>query len=115
MGIAVESGYALLDRAAEFWAEAAAVGTAPVARLRVVSMANATRLAVESLALAVLDEAERAVGAAGMIAPHPLERLVRDLRTYLRQPNPDGALTSLGSSIANGIWVPGRRFDRGGP
>jgi hypothetical protein len=63
----------------------------------------------------VLDEAERAVGAAGMIAPHPLERLVRDLRTYLRQPNPDGALTSLGSSIANGIWVPGRRFDRGGP
>jgi alkylation response protein AidB-like acyl-CoA dehydrogenase len=115
MGIAVESGYALLDRAAEFWAEAAAVSAAPVARLRVVSMANATRLAVESLALAVLDEAERAVGAAGMIAPHPLERLVRDLRTYLRQPNPDGALTSLGSSIANGIWVPGRRFDRGGP
>jgi hypothetical protein len=41
MGIA-ESGYALLDRAAEFWAEAAAVGAAPVARLRVVSTANAT-------------------------------------------------------------------------
>ena len=51
-------------------------------------MANATRLAVESLALAVLDEAERAVGAAGMIAPHPLERLVRDLCTICVNPIP---------------------------
>jgi alkylation response protein AidB-like acyl-CoA dehydrogenase len=113
MGISVESGYALLDRASEFWLEAATVGMPSAAGSRMVSMANATRLAIESLALAVLDKAERAVGAAGMIAPHPLERLLRDLRTYLKQPNPDGALTSLGSSIANGIWAPGRRFARG--
>jgi hypothetical protein len=42
-----------------------------------------------------------------MIAPHPLERLIRDLRTYLRQPNPDGALSALGSAIAEGTWRPG--------
>lgn len=34
----------------------------------------------------VLEIAERSVGASGMIQPHPLERLMRDLRTYLRQP-----------------------------
>ena len=32
-----------------------------------------------------------------MIAPHPLERLIRDLRTYLRQPNPDAALAACRS------------------
>jgi alkylation response protein AidB-like acyl-CoA dehydrogenase len=94
MGIAVESGYALLDRAAEFWAEAAAVGAAPVARLRVVSMENATSWR----SLCSTRRNERS--AAGMIAPHPLERA--GSLYYLRQPNPDGPLTSLGSSIFYG-------------
>jgi hypothetical protein len=43
-----------------------------------------------------------------MIAPHPLERLMRDLRTYLRQPNPDAALAAVGAAVANGIWDPSR-------
>ena len=41
------------------------------------------------------------------MAPHPLERLMRDLRTYLRQPNPDGALAMLGTAIADRAWAPG--------
>jgi hypothetical protein len=40
------------------------------------------------------------------MAPHPLERLMRDLRTYLRQPNPDGALASIGAAVTNGVWLP---------
>ncbi len=75
-----------------------------------VATANAARGAVEAAALGVLEEAERGVGAAGLIAPHPLERLMRDLRTYLRQPNPDGALAGLGAAIADGRWEPGRTF-----
>jgi hypothetical protein len=54
-----------------------------------------------------MEIAERSVGVAGMMESHPLERLSRDLRTYLRQPNPDGALASVGAAVANGIWLPG--------
>jgi alkylation response protein AidB-like acyl-CoA dehydrogenase len=107
MGIAVESGYNWLERAARAWTAAEeADAEAPPAR-RLVAGVDAARSAVEAAALAVLEEAERGVGAAGLIAPHPLERLMRDLRTYLRQPNPDGALTSLGAAIASGTWRPG--------
>ena len=67
---------------------------------------NAARGAVERAALNVMELAERSVGAAGMIAPHPLERLMRDLRTYLRQPNPDGALALVGGAVADGVWLP---------
>jgi alkylation response protein AidB-like acyl-CoA dehydrogenase len=106
MGMSVESGYAWLDRAARYWAEPKhSLGDG------IVAIANATRLEVEALAMTIMEEAERGVGAAGLIAPHPLERLVRDLRTYLRQPNPDGALASLGSAVADGKWRPGSLFD----
>ncbi|KAB0682928.1 acyl-CoA dehydrogenase family protein [Aureimonas leprariae] len=105
MGIAVEEGYNWLDRTALAWEAAAAD---PAAGDSLVATANAARSAIEAHALAVLEEAERSVGAAGMIAPHPLERLVRDLRTYLRQPNPDGALASFGKAVAEGGWRPGR-------
>ena len=106
MGISVETGYAWLDRAAAAWQEAAEAKT-PTSSERLISTANAFRTVVETEALAVLELAERSVGAGGFIAPHPLERLVRDLRTYLRQPNPDGALSALGDAIAAGRWAPG--------
>ncbi len=104
-GIAVETGYAWLDRAAEAWG-GAHDGTAASAG-RVLAVANATRAGVEAGALSVLQEAEQAVGLAGLMAPHPLERQIRDLRTYLRQPNPDGALAALGQAITDGAWHPG--------
>jgi alkylation response protein AidB-like acyl-CoA dehydrogenase len=113
MGAAVEGGYAWLDRAATLWGEAVDGGPGGTAEARIMTFANAARGAVESLALRVLEEAEQSVGAAGMIAPHPLERLVRNLRTYLRQPNPDGALTAVGQAIADGIWCPGSSSGEG--
>jgi len=48
-----------------------------------------------------------------MIAPHPLERLIRDLRTYLRQPNPDRALAAVGTAVSNGSWAPGQPAGEG--
>ncbi|MBB4004357.1 acyl-CoA dehydrogenase family protein [Aurantimonas endophytica] len=107
MGIAVETGYAWLDRAAEAWDEAVLAGGEGPAAARLTATANTTRSAVEAAAMTVLEEAERAVGAGGFIAPHRLERLVRDLRTYLRQPNPDGALRAAGVAVAKGEWQPG--------
>ena len=111
MGAAVASGYCWLDRAAREWAVVAA-GDAPSGAL--MATVNAARHVVEAAALSVLEDAERGVGAAGLLAPHPLERLVRDLRTYLRQPNPDDALASLGTAIADGAWAPGWSAPRPG-
>lgn len=102
MALNVEAGYAWLDRAATFWAKRKQAPDSPI-----VPVANAARLAIERAALDVLETAERGVGAAGLMTPHPLERLVRDLRTYLRQPNPDGALTALGAAVGDGRWSPG--------
>lgn len=99
MATAVETGYLWLDRVGREWR----TGFADT----VIPSTAAARGAVESAAVLVLDLAEKSVGAAGMIAPHPLERLVRDLRTYLRQPNPDGAADILGQSVAERTWAPG--------
>jgi alkylation response protein AidB-like acyl-CoA dehydrogenase len=103
MGVRIGAGYALLDHAAKVWS---AIGQ--VSDNEVIASLSASRLVIERSALDVLELAERSVGAAGMIAPHPLERQLRDLRTYLRQPNPDAALASVGAAVANGIWDPSR-------
>lgn len=105
MGVAVETGYLWLDRIGAAWAAAAANPSAQT-RAYLLAAANGARGAVEAAALVVLEEAERAIGAAGMISPHPFERQMRDLRVYLRQPNPDGAAAAFGLAIAAGEWAP---------
>lgn len=62
----------------------------------VIASANMARHAVEEACRLVLDLAGRSIGVKGMLAPHPMERLIRDLSTYLCQPAPDGALASVG-------------------
>ena len=114
MGVAVETGYLWLERLAKAWSDAAAGVADTSSEQYLMASANGARLAVEEAALTVLEEAERAIGAAGMIAPHPFERLMRDMRTYLRQPNPDGAAAAFGAAIAAADWTPfGDRFDDG--
>ena len=108
IGAAVETSYLWLDRAAAAWRAAAAEPGSKARAAELVAVANGARGAVEAAALAVLEEAERAIGAAGLIAPHPFERRMRDLRVYLRQPNPDGAAAAFGAAIAAGDWAPGR-------
>jgi hypothetical protein len=41
--------------------------------------------------------AQRSLGLAAFFQPSPIERLMRDLGTYLRQPAPDEALTEAAS------------------
>jgi alkylation response protein AidB-like acyl-CoA dehydrogenase len=101
MAAEVATGYAWLNHVANRWT---CIDSLPSAT--VVAAANAARVVIERAALSVLEDAERAVGAAGMIAPHPLERLVRDLRTYLRQPNPDHALAAVGKALVEETWEP---------
>ena len=59
--------------------------------------AQMTRTAVEHVCLAVTERSDRAVGARGLGQPGVLERVGRDLRLYLRQPNPDGAVEAAGA------------------
>lgn len=105
MAIALEGARLWLARAGAVWDAALEDGAA--AHDRLVTYAHMTRTAVERAALQILDHAERSVGLPGMNRPHPLERLVRDLRMYLRQPAPDLALAEAGRAVAEQRSVPG--------
>lgn len=105
MGAAVETSLLWLERCAAVWTQAEQNRSDHV-NAQLMATANGARGVVEALALQVLTDAEQAIGAAGMIAPHRFERVMRDLRTYLRQPNPDGAAMAFGTAIAEGTWAP---------
>lgn len=64
-----------------------------------VAYVNLARVAVERAGLDVLEPAHRSVGLAGFLRPHPIERISRDLATYLRQPAPDQALCSAAAFV----------------
>jgi alkylation response protein AidB-like acyl-CoA dehydrogenase len=100
MATEVAGGYAWLDYAAASW-----VRMERASPTALIACMNAARGAIERAALSVMELADRSVGAAGMMASHPLERLARDLRTYLRQPNPDRALASVGAAVVRGDWL----------
>lgn len=102
--IAVETARLFVERAADLAGDASANPD------QVVAYVNLARLAVERAGLDVLERAQRSVGLAGFLEAHPLERLSRDLATYLRQPGPDRALTSAAAHVladpgpADGLW-----------
>jgi alkylation response protein AidB-like acyl-CoA dehydrogenase len=83
---ALEGARLLVERAARHMAED---GLTPEAKVAYVNMA---RGAVERAALEIMTHAQRSVGLAAFMRPHPMERVARDLATYLRQPAPDHAL-----------------------
>ena len=86
--------------AARLWVEAAAMrAEAPGADAEAVAYVNLARLAVERAALDALEVAQRSVGLAAFLRPNPLERIARDLATYLRQPAPDRALVAAAAHL----------------
>jgi alkylation response protein AidB-like acyl-CoA dehydrogenase len=103
--IAVEGARQWVTRAAALIADR----TLPADRA--VAFVNLGRLAVERAGLDVLQLAQRSVGLQGFLRTHPLERLSRDLATYLRQPGPDRALTGAAAEIlttrdmAGDLWT----------
>ncbi|WP_375409184.1 acyl-CoA dehydrogenase family protein, partial [uncultured Methylobacterium sp.] len=102
--IAVETARLFVGRAA------ALVGDAAADPDRTIAYVNLARIAVERAGLDVLERAQRSVGLAGFLEPHPLERLSRDLATYLRQPGPDRALDHAAAYVlaaespADDLW-----------
>ena len=58
-----------------------------------VAYVGLARLAVERACLEVMETAQRSLGVAALLRANPVERLCRDLATYLRQPAADMVLT----------------------
>lgn len=101
---------AIAVETARLWVRRAACMAEAPDPSQAMAYVHLARLAVERAGLDVLELAHRSVGLAGFMRTHPLERLTRDLATYLRQPAPDQALTAAAAFVLDrdlpcfGIW-----------
>ncbi|MCK0207951.1 acyl-CoA dehydrogenase family protein [Starkeya koreensis] len=89
--IAAETARLWVERAARL-AEAEETATEAGAAEDAVAYVYLTRCAVERSGLEVMEAVQRSIGLAAFLRPSPVERLCRDLATYLRQPAPDRML-----------------------
>ena len=83
-------------------AQAASISEAPLASRapgQLVAYVNLARLAVEAAALDLMQLVQRSVGLQAFLRPNPIERISRDLATYLRQPGPDRTLTNAAAWV----------------
>jgi alkylation response protein AidB-like acyl-CoA dehydrogenase len=89
---------AIATETARLWVErAAAIAEVPSETKspdQIVAYVNLARLTVERAGLDLMELVHRSVGLQGFMRPNPIERISRDLATYLRQPGPDRALTN---------------------
>jgi alkylation response protein AidB-like acyl-CoA dehydrogenase len=94
---------AMAVETAKLWvARAATLTDAPSqsnAPEQLVAYVNLARLAVEAAALDLMQLVQRSVGLQAFMRPNPIERISRDLATYLRQPGPDRARTDAAAWI----------------
>jgi len=80
---------------ARWWVRKAALaaeGTDLVAA-DIVATVGLARTAVEEAGLIVIQAVQRGLGLSAFVTSNPIERIIRDLSTYLRQPAPDDVLT----------------------
>ncbi|MDF5712036.1 MAG: acyl-CoA/acyl-ACP dehydrogenase [Nostoc sp. S4] len=104
MAIAIESGNLWLRGAADRVAAYAPVfGGAPTVpnpqAEQLVAYANMVRTTIEQICIDVMQLCERSVGTRGLLPPNPMERIIRDLTLYLRQPAFDAALANVGQYV----------------
>ncbi|MFT0858742.1 acyl-CoA dehydrogenase family protein [Ancylobacter sp. G4_0304] len=89
--IAAETARLWVERAARI-AEAEEAATDERTAGNAVAYVNLARCAVERCGLQVMELVQRSIGLSAFQRTSPVERLCRDLSTYLRQPAPDRAL-----------------------
>ena len=63
---------------------------------------NFARIAIERACLEAMTLVERSLGLSAFLHPDPIERIRRDLATYLRQPAPDEALAEAAAFVLRG-------------
>lgn len=103
MAIAIQSGNLWLKGASDLIASYAPTfgGTSDSQRDRancdrLVNYVNMARTAIEQICMDVMQLCERSVGTRGLMPPYPMERIIRDLTLYLRQPSFDATLQAVG-------------------
>lgn len=104
MAIAVESGNLWLEGAAQLIDNYAPVfGGYPddnqEQASKLVAYANMVRTAIEQICLDTIQLSQRSIGTLGLLPPEPMERIIRDLSLYLRQPAFDAAITDVGKYV----------------
>lgn len=115
MAIAIESGNLWLQGAADLVKEYAPVlggyPDVPSEHVnKIVAYANMVRTAIEQICLDVIQLSQRSIGTRGLLPPHPMERTIRDLTLYLRQPAFDASLANVGqyalsdTTPASSLW-----------
>lgn len=115
MAIAIESGHLWLRGAATLMDEYAPVFGGYAAdehpqASTIVAYGNMVRTAIEQICMNVIQLCERCVGTRGLLPPQPIERVIRDLTLYLRQPAFDAAIANIGqyalsSETASSLWT----------
>lgn len=87
-----------------FWVEEACrrFGDESLAPASVVAFANLTRMVTERAALDVIQCVQRGAGLPAFMRPNSIERISRDLATYLRQPVPDAAMSDAARAVLAG-------------
>jgi alkylation response protein AidB-like acyl-CoA dehydrogenase len=99
--IAHETGRLWLERAGRMAEDGQADEAAIVATV------GLARIAVERACLDGIELARRSLGLAAFVVSNPVERVARDLETYLRQPAADEVLhNAAGYFMLNGLPVP---------
>ena len=66
---------------------------------KLVGYCNMVRTAIEQICMDMIQLSERCIGTQGLLPPHPMERIIRDLTLYLRQPAFDASLTDVGKYV----------------
>ncbi|KPQ33880.1 MAG: Acyl-CoA dehydrogenase [Phormidesmis priestleyi Ana] len=80
-------------------------------RMQLVQYCNMVRTAIEQICMDMIQLSERCIGTNGLLPPHPMERIIRDLTLYLRQPAFDASLTGIGEYVlttkapARDLWI----------
>ncbi|HSM81515.1 MAG TPA: acyl-CoA dehydrogenase family protein [Nodosilinea sp.] len=115
MAIALESGHLWLRGAADqLVAYDAQFGGDPQVdhpqRGRLLAYSNMMRTAIEQICMETLQFCQRSVGTRGLLPGHAMERVLRDLTLYLRQPAYDAAIAGVGAYVlaqtapAHDLW-----------
>ncbi|MBE9060882.1 acyl-CoA dehydrogenase family protein [cf. Phormidesmis sp. LEGE 11477] len=104
MAIALEQGNLWLQgSAAQIERYAAIFGGMPSQphpnSAQLVGYCNMVRTAIEQICMDMIQLSERCIGTQGLLPPHPMERIIRDLTLYLRQPAFDASLTGIGEYV----------------
>ena len=86
---------------AALWIEKAArlLDEEALPEAEIVAYAGLTRMVTERAGLDVMEHVHRGIGLMSFMRPDPIERISRDLSTYLRQPAPDGAMADAAAMV----------------